>query len=54
MKLLQTLLWQLEKLLSGSSLVPEQPFLDPATFSWTPAGQVTASYPDGTRDSFAL
>jgi aspartyl/asparaginyl beta-hydroxylase (cupin superfamily) len=35
MKLLQLLLWQLEKLLKGSSKVPEQPFLDPADFSWT-------------------
>jgi beta-hydroxylase len=35
MKLLQAVLWQLEKLLSGSSLVPEQAFLDPADFSWT-------------------
>lgn len=32
MKLLQGVLWQLEKLLSGSSLVPEQAFLDPADF----------------------
>ena len=35
MKLLQGVLWQLEKLLSGSSLVPEQAFLEPADFSWT-------------------
>src|SRR5207302_6771835 len=35
MKMLQRVLWQLEKLLSGSSLVPEQTFLDPAGFSWT-------------------
>lgn len=35
MKLLQSLLWQLEKLLKSSSRVPEQPFLDPADFSWT-------------------
>jgi len=35
MKFLQKLLWQLEKLLSTSSLVPQQPFLDPATFPWT-------------------
>jgi aspartyl/asparaginyl beta-hydroxylase (cupin superfamily) len=34
-KLLQLLLWQLEKLLKGSSRVPEQPFFDPADFVWT-------------------
>lgn len=34
-KLLQRVLWQLEKLLSRFSLVPEQPFLDPGTFAWT-------------------
>ena len=35
MRLLRLLLRQLEKLLKGSSRVPEQPFLDPADFSWT-------------------
>jgi beta-hydroxylase len=35
MKLLQLLLWQLEKLLTRFSLVPEQPFLDPSGFAWT-------------------
>ena len=35
MKLLQLLLWQLEKLLKSSSRVPEQPFFDPADFVWT-------------------
>lgn len=29
------MLWQLEKLLTRFSLVPEQPFLDPASFGWT-------------------
>jgi ornithine lipid ester-linked acyl 2-hydroxylase len=35
MKLLQLLLWQLEKFLTRFSLVPEQPFLDPSGFAWT-------------------
>lgn len=35
MKFLQAVLWQLERLLSGSSLVPDQPFFDPADFAWT-------------------
>jgi len=35
MKFLQRLLWQLEKLLTSSSLVPNHAFLEPGDFSWT-------------------
>ena len=34
-KFLQRILWQLEKIIARFSIVPDQPFFDPATFAWT-------------------